>query len=173
MDGIKISELRSKYVDWAIKQHGELDEKAAFSAGWLQCESGAMKELAKLQNILDGISEVSDSINLTMFQKFIVIDVLLNARRPLTDEESMTGRRIWDAYVAIKLKEPTPMPNYGNLMTVEDFRHQCEIGGIMNSDGSGYYANPPNYYHGIHARPSDMISGRILKGFTHVAWFNK
>jgi hypothetical protein len=178
MDGIKISKLHEKFSDWAVKQPepqspNDLDEEAAFNGGWLQCESEMLGEMAKLRNILDGISEVVDSIDLTQFQMLIVIDALLNSLVPLTDKEIMTGQGIWDAYVAVKLKEPTPMPKYGNLMTVEEFRHECRSGGIMNSDGCGYYANPPNYYHGISARPSDMVVGRILEGFTHVAWFNK
>ena len=178
MDGIKINALHEKYKDWIKKQPepksvNDLDEEAAFNGGWLQCESEAMKELARLQNILDGITEVIDSIDLTQFQMLIVIDALLNSLVPLTDKETMTGQRLWDAYVAVKLKEPTPMGKYGDLMTVEEFRHECRSGGIMNSDGDGYYANPPNYYHGIPARPSDMVVGRILEGFTHVAWFNK
>jgi hypothetical protein len=65
-----------------------------------------------------------------------------------------------------------PWPDYGDKFTIEEFVECCRTGLFTNDDGSGYYATAEGVSH-IPARPRDMVRDLPLKGFTHIAWFNK
>ena len=58
------------------------------------------------------------------------------------------------------------IPTYGDLMTLEDFRHDEDLGCLTSDDGNGYYATEtgmsdiPTY----HTEP---------EWATHVVWFNR
>ena len=71
------------------------------------------------------------------------------------------------------MSEPTTIPDYGQVFTVDDFREDCGWGNYNDFDGSGYYANPPLMDRAKPARPSDIVQGKTEPGFTHVVWFNK
>lgn len=71
------------------------------------------------------------------------------------------------------VKVTKPIPDYGELMTREQFEKHCNAGGLTNDDGSGYYASETHYYAYMRARPSDFRVGRIKTEYTHVMWFNK
>ena len=45
-----------------------------------------------------------------------------------------------------------PLPDYGDLITIEEFAANIKSGLFMNQDGTGYFEG---------------------FGFTHVEWFNK
>ena len=66
-----------------------------------------------------------------------------------------------------------PIPNYGDLFTMAAFINECKIGGIMGSDGTGYYAIPPSVYYEHPIRPFDLAHDVVDTRFTHVMWFNK
>ena len=62
--------------------------------------------------------------------------------------------------------------DYGDLMTMEDFVETCKSRCFINYDGFGKYATSTKVSnHTI--RPSDVITGRLLHGFTHVVWYNR
>jgi len=67
----------------------------------------------------------------------------------------------------------TPMPKYGDLMTLKGFIDVVNGGGFIDYDGSGYYANDKGYFRAHAARPSEVKAGKVEDKFTHVAWFNK
>lgn len=67
----------------------------------------------------------------------------------------------------------TPIPDYGDLMTLEEFEENCHCGGFIDYDGSGYYATPTHFDRSKPASPSDICQGRVNRNFTHVLWFNK
>jgi len=64
------------------------------------------------------------------------------------------------------------IPDYGDKMTLKIFIESCKDGSLIDYDGHGYYAFK-NKMSNIMVHPSDITSGKILRDFTHVVWFNK
>lgn len=71
-----------------------------------------------------------------------------------------------------KLPYMDDMPDYGDIMTLEEFIDSCNCGGFCNYDGSGYYALETSCSD-ITIYPSDITNNKYRKDFTHVIWFNK
>lgn len=65
-----------------------------------------------------------------------------------------------------------PIPEYGDLFTVEQFKEMCDSGCLINSDGSGEYATETACSR-VEALPSDFKRGIINRDYTHVVWYNK
>ncbi len=67
------------------------------------------------------------------------------------------------------MKNPIPNPEYGDLMTLEEFRRMVEAGFICSDDGSGYYSNGSD-----HSDDPDPLGPDPIPAWaTHVLWFNK
>ncbi len=67
--------------------------------------------------------------------------------------------------------EKRPVPDYGDLMPMEEFIECCECGGFINDDGSGNYSDGKFVYGEV--CPSDITGGNVKKEYSHVVWFNK
>ena len=65
-----------------------------------------------------------------------------------------------------------PIPDYGDVFTLEGFIHMCKNYSFIDYDGTGYYGNDKEYSN-KYAKPSDIVAGKIDKNYTHVIWFNK
>ena len=87
----------------------------------------------------------------------------------------------WDdnevLYAAKSMKETPEMKPMDDLdkeclMTINEFKSHCRYGGIMDSDGIGYYATDKEVSN-IEARPSAFVDGIIRSDFTYVCWYNK
>ena len=87
----------------------------------------------------------------------------------------------WDdneaLYAAKSMKETPEMKPFSALdkeclMTINEFKSHCRCGGIMNSDGFGYYATDKEVSN-IEASPSAFVDGIIRSDFTYVCWYNK
>lgn len=75
----------------------------------------------------------------------------------------------------IKLLQPIryePIPNFGDKMTIDDFKNMSNYGVIVDSDGHGYYATEDKITN-LSVKPSDYFSRSIDKRFSHVIWFNR
>ena len=83
-----------------------------------------------------------------------------------------------DVLYAVKAWKKTPEMRPFNdldkkcLMTINKFKSHCKCGGIMNSDGVGYYVTDKEVSN-IAASPSAFVKGIIREDFTHVCWYNK
>ena len=86
----------------------------------------------------------------------------------------------WDdndaLYVAKSMKKTPEMRPFSDLdrkclMTINEFKSDCECGGIMDSDGFGYYATDKEVSN-IEASPSAFVKGIIREDFTHICWYN-
>jgi hypothetical protein len=64
------------------------------------------------------------------------------------------------------------IPKDAYLPAVEEFIEDCESGMFINDDGSGYWANPPKMTR-IPVDCRELAKGKVLPGYTHIAWFNK
>ncbi len=69
------------------------------------------------------------------------------------------------------MKIPEPIPSYGDLMTVSEFREHCESGMFIDYDGHGYPATEKQMDGGVTIRPSSRTL--IPEWATHIVWFNR
>ena len=64
------------------------------------------------------------------------------------------------------------VPDYAHLMTVEQFKKDCEDRCLIDSDGSGHFVKDGIMFE-EYLSCADVAKGIIPKDVTHVAWFNK
>ena len=66
------------------------------------------------------------------------------------------------------------IPDYGDLMTLEDWLECVKYGGFIDYDGFGRYSDGKRESN-KEVRPSHVKKGRLLKNpeFTHIVWFNR
>ncbi len=66
------------------------------------------------------------------------------------------------------------LPDYGDLMDLQEFVEACQCGGFINYDGSGHYCNGDNgEANNVPARPGNITRDRIEYRFSHVMWYNR
>lgn len=66
-----------------------------------------------------------------------------------------------------------PIPEYGDLMTLGNWRGCVELGLFVDYDGSGYLATATEMYTGIDIYPSQLKIFEFPEWVTHIVWFNK
>lgn len=66
------------------------------------------------------------------------------------------------------------IPEYGDIMTMEDFKEHVSCGGFIDYDGYGDYATKDKSSN-KNISPSDIKLGYVLDDpkFTHVIWYNR
>jgi len=77
--------------------------------------------------------------------------------------------REWSKTMSVKL---SPLPDYGDLMTLKEFIESCKDGMFIDYDGVGHYATETEMTD-IEVYPSDITNGDIQYEWTHVCWFNR
>jgi hypothetical protein len=67
------------------------------------------------------------------------------------------------------------LPEFGDLVSVQDFINLCNEGYVTDYDGSGYYSDGRVYWHEEEAIPSNICKNIISNDIRHryVIWFNK
>jgi hypothetical protein len=63
------------------------------------------------------------------------------------------------------------LPDYGDLMTVDDFKEACGVGAFIDYDGYGHPVKDGKMSREVDVLPSKR--DKIPKDATHVMWFNK
>lgn len=76
-----------------------------------------------------------------------------------------------------KIEEPFPITQTssldgGILMSLSDFVAEVRNGNIIDDDGMGFYALSADKVSDIEVYPSNINFG-LMKGWTHIAWYNK
>lgn len=66
----------------------------------------------------------------------------------------------------------TPLPDCGDLMTLDEFIEDCKSGCFIDYDGYGYYSDGV-YETDIKVYPSNVLDGEIQYKWTHVNWYNR
>ena len=112
----------------------------------------------------------------------------LEKTEPPYDSDDMSGS--WEAYK--KHMEPgwskqrkldrekrmlmTPvlsdLSDYGDVMSLEDFKANVECGGFIDYDGFGHYVKDGKESN-IDIYPSDVRHGSIRDDFDTIIWFNR
>lgn len=71
------------------------------------------------------------------------------------------------------------LPGYEDLIPIDEFVEDCDLGCIIDDDGSGYFATD-TMMSDILAYPSDICdresskkTEKLIEQFTHIAWFGK
>ena len=72
----------------------------------------------------------------------------------------------------VKPYEMKELPSYGDLMTLKEFIDCVRGGGFIDYDGHGSYATETECSN-LTVRPSDILTEKYRKDFTHVMWFNR
>jgi len=62
------------------------------------------------------------------------------------------------------------LPDYGHVMTVEEFKNDCAAGGFIDYDGFGQPVKD-NKAAKIYIKPSALEE--IPQEATHIVWFNR
>jgi hypothetical protein len=65
-----------------------------------------------------------------------------------------------------------PIPEYGDLIPLDEFIEMCEHGTFIDYDGFGNYATETEMSTNV-VCPSDITAGIINRNWTHVVWFNR
>lgn len=67
------------------------------------------------------------------------------------------------------------LPDYGDLIPIEEFKECVEHGMFTDYDGSGHWSNGEKMTKSLGDRVCDLdaIGQAIEFGVTHVMWFNK
>lgn len=64
-----------------------------------------------------------------------------------------------------------PVPEYADLMTVEDFKNCVEVGGFKDYDGFGFPVKDGKEDDDLFILPSRLHE--IPEDATHIAWYSK
>lgn len=63
------------------------------------------------------------------------------------------------------------LPDYGDKMTVAEFRSSCEDGSFIDYDGCGHPVKGDKMMASLTIYPSNLEA--IPKDATHIMWFNR
>ena len=66
----------------------------------------------------------------------------------------------------------SPLPDYGDVMTLVDFIETVEMGGFIDYDGYGHYIHEDQETD-IEIYPSDVKKGNLRKEFKSIIWYNR
>jgi len=75
-------------------------------------------------------------------------------------------------YRLIKPYTLEPIPDYGDVMFLNEFIDNVKNGGLINYDGYGLYIID-NQMTDIEIYPSDVRNNHIREGFDTIVWFNR
>lgn len=65
------------------------------------------------------------------------------------------------------------IPNYGDLITVDEFLKAVESRSLMDYDGHGYWATVFEYDETVKVQPSTVGLSYRPEWATHLVWFNR
>jgi len=120
------------------------------------------KEIAKLCKELEAFDDKTDMGDYPSFEGWCA------ARSPWTDKIGVLDQKVR----MMKIPKYEKIPDYGDVMALEDFVECCEDGGFIDYDGHGYYATEDKMTD-ILINPSDITEGDYRKEFPQIVWFNK
>jgi hypothetical protein len=127
------------------------------------------QQIERLDKEISGVSkELNDFLNNVNIQDYSTFHEWEQAQSKWTTKLDVLRRK------RNLLLEPKyeDIPEYGDVMDLEDFIECCEDGGFIDYDGSGNYATEDKMTD-ITIYPSDITSGNYRKDFPKIVWFNK
>ena len=132
-----------------------------------------LEELIILEKqVNDKMSEDLDNI-----MKNCKPDEVYNLLSKFEDDNATGSNLLLDIRFKISVLEPieySDIPNYGKLMTLDEFLKNARNGNFIDYDGHGYYSTDTKMSNKM-ISPSDVDGGRLRKEieFTHIMWFNR
>ena len=77
----------------------------------------------------------------------------------------------------MKVEDKEPIPSYGDLMTIEEFKDTVDCGGFIDYDGYGHFATEDHTMGITKVYPSevkeDFLEMCREHKITHICWFNR
>ena len=69
-------------------------------------------------------------------------------------------------------RETEEIPNFGDVLTMEEFIECCQMEGFINYDGYGCYATKDTMFCDV-ILPSYVTRRNNIKNYPYVIWFNR
>ena len=123
-------------------------------------------EYNKIDNLIDDLSKIYD--NEFNSKKYDSLNDFWKSTKHLRIKIS----DLYSELRLIQIPKMSPIPDYGDHMTLEYFINCCKNGLLISYDGFGKYATN-NEMSDIEIYPSDIKRGKYRKDFSHVVWFNR
>lgn len=75
----------------------------------------------------------------------------------------------------VRFEEHTmePIPKYGDVYSMEDFKENCDCGGFINYDGFAHPIVNSMMDEDVMIKPSQVKKGKYVKKYESVVWFNR
>ena len=120
----------------------------------------------ELDRLNDERSNALDNTKFVMDDTFF--EVYDNVCEPYNKRISEVSRKMR----AIQVPIFREIPDYADVMSIEEFKDSCLWGGFINSDGTGRYVKDGKESD-IYIYPSDFKHNFVREDFDSVAWYNK
>ena len=66
-----------------------------------------------------------------------------------------------------------PIPEWGGLMTLAEWKDAVEVGGFIDYDGMGSLATETEVLQGFYIYPSQLKTFEFPEWVSHIVWYNK
>lgn len=126
-----------------------------------------MTKLEKIERDIEIAEEKYNEI-FSNSQVYPTLDKYLEAIEPYREVLAALSRK----KRLIMPYELDDMPDYGDVMSLNDFIETVRDGGFIDYDGSGNYVKDGKMSN-IDIYPSDVEYGAIRKDFDTIIWFNR
>jgi hypothetical protein len=124
----------------------------------------------KLEEIENKL-EIANSEYDEVFEN-LPLDLSYSAFVKILDPYSKKIQKLSREKRLLMIPEFEDVPNYGDMMTLNEFIKNCKSGGFIDSDGYGNYIRDDKMSD-INIYPSDIRENKYRTDFTHIVWFNK
>lgn len=126
-----------------------------------------LREVAQLRFRIKQLSIVRDEK-----QKTWDYDNPWEEYQKLTEEEDKQLAELSRQLRLIRPYEVEDIPDYGDVMTLNEFKNACRNGMFIDYDGYGHYIDGDKMTD-IHIYPSDVKAKSIRHSLNKIVWFNK
>lgn len=127
------------------------------------------KRIVEIQKQLDILVEKLEKKNNNFdFEKSKSFHEWEDYQKPESEQMARLGRELR----MLKIPEFEEIPEYGDVMSLEDFIDNVKAGGFIDYDGNGNYARDGKMSD-IVIHPSDVRHGSIRDDFDTIVWFNR
>ncbi len=135
------------------------------------------KEIEKLESILKGIDnkywdDYSKNIENNEIPSSRSMEDEYKRYLKIIQPESLKIASLNREKRLIMIPEFSKLPNFGDVMPLQEFIERVNSGGFIDYDGYGLYIKD-NQESNIEIYPSDVKHNSVRKDFDTIIWFNK
>jgi len=130
-------------------------------------DSIKLREIAQLRFRIKELSIIKDEK-----QKMWDFDKPYSEYLELTSKEDKEINELDRRLRLIRPYEVTDIPDYGDVMTLNEFKNFCRNGMFVDSDGYGHYIDDDKMTD-ITIHPSDVKHKSLRYSLNKIIWFNR